>query len=398
MKLFTWERTLNGVVTVRLEGGLTGRLLNLALESGVEVWNVRSEDGAVLFEILARDYARLRAFRRRSQCRMHIVKRSGLPFSIRRMRHPAGVVLGLALMIGLIYLMGSLVMEIRIVGNTALSGSVLMQSLETHGLRAGMRQSEIDTDTVVHRVLIDNDALSWMAINPMFGTVEVIVWDKIERPQPGVGAFDAAVRAGADAQIVEVEAESGEALVRPGDIVRQGDWLVVPPPQSMHGSWTGSVRAQVWAKTSRTVEFTVARSAADRTPTGRVQKEYALELFGEVYPVFSPGSTFLQSDSASYRRPLRLFSVTLPVSLIVTEHTETEQRGQTLTDAQLEARAQQAREAYERQNFADVQILNRTAQLTIDGEGAVLRVEYLCLEDIAEYAPYGAATEQSPPQ
>ena len=390
MKLFTLERTLNGVVTARLEGGLTGRFLSLALEAGIEVWNVRSESGAVLFEVFARDYLHLRPLRRKSQCRLRLVRRRGLPFALRRIRHPIGLASGLALMLAVIYLMGALVMDVRIVGNTALSGGVLMQSLAEHGLREGMWQSEVDGENIVHRVLIDNDALSWITVNPMFGTVEVIVWDKIDKPESGIGPYGSAVRAAADAQITEMEVESGTPVVAKGDVVKQGDLLVVPQSAALGGSWTGSVRAAVWAKTSWEAEFAAERDGVDRTPTGRVQKNYALELFGAPVELPQRETAFRWFDSASYRRPLRLFSVTLPVNIIVTEYAEVAQSARSRTDAELEAVLRDAQRAYEREMLGEREILNRQETYTVTDGGAVLRVEYLCLENIAEYVAYDA--------
>ncbi len=369
---------------------MTGRFLSLALEAGIEVWNVRSESGAVLFEVFARDYLRLRPLRRKSQCRLRLVRRRGLPFALRRIRHPIGLAFGLALMLAVIYLMGALVMDVRIVGNTALSGGVLMQSLAEHGLREGMWQSEVDGENIVHRVLIDNDALSWMTVNPMFGTVEVIVWDKIDKPESGIGPYGSAVRAAADAQITEMEVESGTPVVAKGDVVKRGNLLVVPQSAALGGSWTGSVRAAVWAKTSWEVEFAAERDGVDRTPTGRVQKNYSLELFGAPVGLPQRDTSFRWFDSASYRRPLRLFSVTLPVNLIVTEYTEVAQSARSRTDVELEVVLRDAQRAYERETLGEREILNRQEAYTVTDGGAVLRVEYLCLENIAEYAAYDA--------
>ena len=75
------SRLISGWLTVEIRGKSPERLLNLALDEGLALSDVRwLGPGLLLVHLTPEDLRRLRPLTRRARCRLRIRRRQGLPF------------------------------------------------------------------------------------------------------------------------------------------------------------------------------------------------------------------------------------------------------------------------------------------------------------------------------
>ena len=80
-------------------------------------------------------YFKIRPFVRKTHVRVHVVKRQGLPFLMKRYSKRIGLLAGVLVFALVLLLSGEFVWEIRVNGNELVSEQEILQSLEEMGLK-----------------------------------------------------------------------------------------------------------------------------------------------------------------------------------------------------------------------------------------------------------------------
>ena len=85
-----WIRLAGGMLTIRVRGAELERFLNLCAQQRIMLYRIRrTQMDELRAELTLRDFYRLACVRKRSRCRVHIVRRRGFPFVWNRLRRQA---------------------------------------------------------------------------------------------------------------------------------------------------------------------------------------------------------------------------------------------------------------------------------------------------------------------
>ena len=78
-------RLLLGYVRVEIEGYYIERFINICQLRKILIWNLKREKGVKLYiNIGIKDYKKLREISRKTNCKIKILKKKGLPFFINK--------------------------------------------------------------------------------------------------------------------------------------------------------------------------------------------------------------------------------------------------------------------------------------------------------------------------
>ena len=81
-----WIRLAGGMLTIRVRGAELERFLNLCAQQRIMLYRIRrTQMDELRAELTLRDFYRLACVRKRSRCRVHIVRRRGFPFEMCRL-------------------------------------------------------------------------------------------------------------------------------------------------------------------------------------------------------------------------------------------------------------------------------------------------------------------------
>lgn len=218
---------LQGFMTVKLTGYSPERFLNLCKANGISVWELVYREGGYEFCMTLDGFRKIRPLVRKSQVRLRIQKRMGLPFFLRKNRKRIGFAAGFCLFFFVLYGMSLFLWDIQVDGNRRYTDEMITNYLQSQGITWGMKKGKIDCDQLEAALRNNFSEITW-ATARISGTRLLIMVKENEVlshiPEKDETPCDlVASRPGIIAEIV---VRQGKAQVKAGDQVEAGQVLV----------------------------------------------------------------------------------------------------------------------------------------------------------------------------
>lgn len=275
-------RSAGGEVRVRVTGASLERFLNLCMRENIRPRGLARQDWNCLeCTFSLEDLRRLRRKMGRTGCRVHIIRRSGLPFLLRALRRRAVFSAGFLLLAGVLWLLQTRLWIIELKTPPGVSSAELARALEEEGVFIGMRLDDFDDQAVQRSLMLKLDSISYVTFNRTGNHMIVQAHKKEERAPGRDDGGITSVVARRPGQIVRVTPKSGWPAVQPGDVVATGEKLIdalVPPSRDVEGlgprlTWSdGEVIARTWYRGTRLRPL----EAVHKRYTGKTTVQYAL--------------------------------------------------------------------------------------------------------------------------
>lgn len=323
-----WTHKARGVVTLTITGVEPERFLNECARQGVLFWGTEPVDAVTLrMKIHARRRRKAEAIAARLMCEVQADSEEGAPFFLLRMSRRYGLLVGMGVSILSALILSQFILTVQVTGNENLPTAVILSELRRQGVRPGAFGPGLDEGAIAQRVLVELEELSWMAVNLNGTRANVLVRERVEKPELENARRPADVVAEATGILTQVEAWQGKALFQEGDTVVAGDvvisgWMPIePPPYSEITNLGGrSVRAEgrVEARTWRTLTAAIPTQTWVKSPTGREKTLFSLSVFGKRLNFYrNSGISFAEYDKITDVKNLTLPGGTqLPICLI----------------------------------------------------------------------------------
>lgn len=222
-------RYLKGYVKVILTGEYSERFFNLVNAREINIWDVsRNEDGT-FFCIACRDVYRLKAILKKTKMRIHIKERNGLPFFLFYNRKRKMFFAGIFCSWLIVYAMSLYVWNISFEGNLRHTDDELSKFLVTLGVDEGMRQKEINPETIEKALRNQYFDITWASVE-IKGT-KLIIHIRENNSQIAEKDIDNTQNYGdvicsKTAVVTSIITRTGTPMVKKGDEVNQGDVLI----------------------------------------------------------------------------------------------------------------------------------------------------------------------------
>jgi sporulation protein YqfD len=246
-----WLHWIRGVVTVHIRGGQPERLVNRALEGGLELSSIRwTSDRMLEFELSVGDFFRLRPFLKETGCRAHVIKREGMPFWLVRVEKRKFFAIGIAMFFIGIYLLSSLVWSVEVKGNVKLTEEQILAAAKHEGIFPMQWSFRLkDKDVLSKELVSDLPGATWVGVEKK-GTRIIIQVVEATEPEKADPQNPRHLIASNDAVITEIYTEKGRPVVKKNMKVKKGQTLISGTIGG--GAYTqsvvakGSVRGLVW--------------------------------------------------------------------------------------------------------------------------------------------------------
>ncbi len=279
-------KSLEGYVIILLKGRNTDRMLERLRNNGIVVRNAERVSPVELrLTVCRKDFFRLRPLLKGTGCRVRIRRRAGAPFLLVRLWRRKALWIGLILCVAAWSVMPSRVLEIRVSGCETVPESVVLRALEAQGVRRFYPLPDTELVVISTYARAYDERIAWIGLKKVGAVLEVSVVERGERVTTLDEDTVCDVVAVKDGVITSVEVYEGNALVKPGDVVRAGDVLIegvffpktneiVLEPLSVHAR--GEVTANVVYSTSYAQDATTE----DIVDTGRTADYMLVSLWG----------------------------------------------------------------------------------------------------------------------
>ena len=325
-----WAYVLGFLILV-VRGEHPERFINLAAMRGVVFWDViRINQETILVKVAARSFKPIRHIARRTNTRVRIRSKGGLPFVLQRLRRRWMLTAGAITFCLLLYLLSSLIWTVDVVGTRQLDPLQIRRAAASAGLYPGNLRFLVDGKDVADRLMREMPGIAYAEVDFRGTQASIEIYERVS-PPPSLGAANiVSVKAGV---IKDILVLAGAPQVKNGDLVRAGQILISgtiappPPPPKTEGAppppvpfetryvdAQGIVRARVWYR----CYAEVPREEVVEQKTGRVTSIVSIRLANKEIIIKGPPSIpyLLYNLTESKRKLPEWRNITFPVEFV----------------------------------------------------------------------------------
>lgn len=393
-------RNLQGYVSFKVTGGCPEKFLNLSVKNKFNLWNVRKINGDLLASSKIKDYKKLRYNARKSNSKLKITNKIGLPFLIHKYRNRKGIIVGFVLFVIVMCVMPLYVWKVDVKGCSSLNPEEIESIMRDLGISSGSLKSSVNVSMVKQQAMQKLDSVAWMSINLNGSCAEVLIKEKILTPEQIISENEPSnVIAEFDGQIERMETYSGIPVVNSGDVVVKGQLLISGVAEKFDGgNEILCADGKVYARTHRILSERVKTNFEKSSDSGNCFNKYRLKIFNLEIPLnfknFRNKDCYGENDcEKNYRfettdKKFKMFGMYLPIVIYKESAYEQNIENIILSEAESQNMAMELIEKKEMQEFgAEAQIKNKkwgTGKMVIETGEYQQECHYDLVENIAK--------------
>lgn len=391
--MYKWTANfLRGSVLARVECAYPERVMNLCSAHDIPFWDIRWESPICFTLRTTRGGVRsLRSVAEPVGAQVDVLRRSGAPSLLLRLRRRYALLGGAAALLVLLTASNFFIWDFQVTGNDTVPEEVILRALERQGLTVGSPGLSVNQEQLRNHVLLELHDVSWLAVNVKGCVAHVQVVER-HRPPPLVSERDKTnVVAARDGLVTRVEALDGQAEVLPGTTVTRGQLLISGVSEAgSYGVMLTHGMGSVWARTWYEMSTLVPLRTLQRTGTENDSRRFALIFGKHRIKIGGKGSV----TAADCDKIIRYRAWVLPggLRLPVTLAEERLIRCETWAAERSEAEARQEGEALllhqlTEQLGADGSITEKRFAAARQGDWLLVTMKAECLEQIGVSVP-----------
>ncbi len=232
--LYLW-RFIKGYVYFECNGGFVERFINLCASHKVNVWNLKGHDKTISGYVSKKQSKQLPDFAQRVGTELQFGDMHGLPAFLENNKGRVGLLIGIALILVIINILGMFTWTVEINGVNNLSEASLYSQLEEVGIHSGMFKPTIDQYDKKQLVLKNIDGIAWASVN-INGTVLTVEMSESEKKPKIVDTqVPCNIKAKTSGQIKRIGTKAGTCECAVGDAVVKGQVLISGITEDKYG-------------------------------------------------------------------------------------------------------------------------------------------------------------------
>ena len=375
-----------GYLRITVEGYYIERFINICRNKKYMMWNIKKiNDIKLILNIEIKNFREICRIAKKTQCKVKIKTKRGLPFLLNKYKKRKVFVLFLLIIIMTIFLSSNFVWNIEIIEENGMKIENIMEDVNKAGLKIGELKTNIDTKDIINKVRLNRDDIAWMGIE-LKGTNAIVKLVKAEKKPEIVDEDEYCnIVSNKNGVITKINAQDGTANVKVGDTVSSGDVLI---NGWMEGKYTGiryvhakgEIEARVWYTMNKTIPYTTT----EKRNTGNTETNYGIKINNFRINFPKGVSKFKFYDTIENENKIKLFSnFYLPISVIKTTNQEYEEVQKTYSMEEAKSLGIQEIEKELEQKIENKEnIVNKNINTYENETGIDIYVTYEVLENI----------------
>ncbi|MBQ6885104.1 MAG: sporulation protein YqfD [Clostridia bacterium] len=307
-----------GYLSIKINRENSERLLNRAAASKIKIWNLQYKDGYIYGNISPTGFIKLYELRKGIKCKIKIIEKCGLVFSLKRHKKRFGFILGIILFFSIIILLSNFIWIIDIDGNNKITDSQVINSCKEIGIYEGMAKNKINNKYAAQHLQIIRDDIGWCSF-VVEGSVLTINLSEIDNTIIKESDYPSNIKSIIEGTIKKINVSSGDALVKVGDTVSKGDLLVSGVVSKADGVHFVHSSGEIIADTYREFSAQCNFKQQKQVETGEIIKRYTIEFFNIKIPLYFGKVNKMNNYNCKINN-LKLFGNRLPISVACEEY------------------------------------------------------------------------------
>lgn len=384
---------VKGYIKCSLKSRHIELFINSALKNRLNIWDFKMiAKNSAVFYISLRDFFELKPILRSTQSKIHVEKRNGLPFLVKRLFRRKGIILGFIFFITIVYMLSSMIWSISIEGNNKVKDEEIYEAVQEIGIHEGMFKFQLPNQQEIQsQLLLELDNISWVGVKVRGTKLEFKVIEKV-RPEERESTYPRNIISKKNAVIYKILAEEGLPQVKVNDRVKKGDILI--------SGIMGSEEKQELVRAEGTVWGVVWYESKVTLPLKQQWSEYTGNIIEKKYISFKLGNRMIKYKGPKeipYQRYEKQYdwkilswrNYQLPVVFVTEKNLEYEEKEKMLSeDEAIKIALEQTKKNLSSKIKADNKILSeKVLHQSVDNGKLTIKVLYEVLEDITATEP-----------
>ena len=154
---------LLGYVRIQVEGYYVERFINICISKKIFIWNLkRKKSVKLLLNIGIKDFKKISDISKKSNCKIKIIKKRGVPFLLHRYKKRKIFVLFLLIISLLIFISSRYIWNIEVSVKDNLTIENIENDLKKLGLKQGVLKKSIDSNKIINDLRLNRSDIAWV--------------------------------------------------------------------------------------------------------------------------------------------------------------------------------------------------------------------------------------------
>ena len=316
---------LTGYIKVEVSGYYLERFINICKNNKITIWNLkRNKNITLILNTTIKDFKEIVKIAKKTQCKVKIKKKKGIPFILHRYKKRKLFLLLLIVIVSLIIVSSNFIWNIEIIEEEGNIIENIDKDVEEVCLTVGKLKYKINTKEIINKVRLKRKDIAWMGIE-LKGTNAIVKVVKADEKPEIIDESDYCnIVSDKEGVITKINAQNGTANVKVGDTVKKGTILI---NGWMEGKYTGirytHAKGEIEAKVWYTKHKKIMYKTTEKEETGNFVNKYVIKFNKFEINLSKRVSNFKIYDTINEERKLKIFSnFYLPISIIKTTNKE----------------------------------------------------------------------------
>lgn len=225
-------RFFRGYLKIKIIGYSPERFINACSFHEIYIWNITPTLGSYELFILASDFHKLKPILRKTETKIQIIEKYGLPFFFFRYRKRKLFFIGFSVCLFLIFCFSKYTWNIDFIGNQRYTDEILNDFLSSKGIYCGMRTDQIECSRIVKDIRKEYSDIVWVSASIEGCNLIIRIKENentaydSEEKNSDVSQTGTDILAAETGVIKKIITRTGIPLVKEGACVQKGDVLV----------------------------------------------------------------------------------------------------------------------------------------------------------------------------
>lgn len=278
MLIFKLMHLIRGYVVIRSDAINSEKILNILRRKNITVWDVQKKDKGTRFKISYDDY--IKNYDLLKEIIKPAAKRGAL-IKLKKLKLRKGFSIGILILIISLYLLTSLIWEVEVVGTNQKNINNILAFLEENKLKVPFAISKTQAKKL-ETMIYNHFDYRFVDVIQEGSKLIIIVKEREAEPAEIKSNEPSSIIASKNAIVSKVIAKSGQPVVREGDVVYEGQTLIMGLVRKKNSDEFMMVPSDgiVYGKTYYNFEMKEAKVRSLSLATNKSKSVYYLKIKG----------------------------------------------------------------------------------------------------------------------
>lgn len=280
MLIFKLMSLLRGYVVIRLRAANYEKILNLLRKKGISMWDIEKKEDSIKFKISYEDYKNYEEIIK--ETKMETVNKKGFALKLRKLKVRKGFVVGLFILLACLYVLSSLVWNVEVIGTNSITANKIISVLEQNNIAMPIAHSSLHPKKIETLLYSSFDKFKFVEVYIEGSNLIIFVKEKKPEKAEIKSNEPSSIISGKNAIINKVIAKSGQPVVKEGDVVYEGQTLVMGMVKNKNSEEFMMVPSEgtIYGKTYYNFEMKEEKLRNLEVATNKSKNVYYLQING----------------------------------------------------------------------------------------------------------------------